>query len=147
MIDEHCEAIVADLSRYHGRRLVDLRTGALTFLELGALLAKLPPESALHTEQRDRLTDEELADAADSGDVPYGSWSRGDMLLAAVFDALMQLIHVQIRRAGADVEPPEPLRRPGVVARKRPLNPQAIAYLQRIRDLHAQQQAEEVNGT
>ena len=138
--------MIADLARYYGRRLSDLRTGALTFLELDALLAKLPAESALRTEQRDQLTDAELAAAAEAENVPHGPWSRGDMLLAAVFDAVLQLIHVQIRRAGVDADPPEPLRRPGVTGVRRQANPQAIAYLQRIRDLHAQQQAQQDAG-
>jgi hypothetical protein len=61
------------------------------------------------------------------------------MLLAAVFDALGVLTHVQLAKGGVKADPPSPLRRPGVVTRSSKPSPQQLAYLQRIRDLHAKQ--------
>lgn len=99
----------------------------------------LPPESAFKTALRNQYTDEQLAAAADQS-TGHGPWSRAEMLLAAVFDALQVLTHVQVSRAGVSSDPPTPLSRPGVVdAAKKPVSPQALAYLQRIRDQHAEQ--------
>jgi hypothetical protein len=62
------------------------------------------------------------------------------MLMAALFDAVQMLTHVQVTRAGVKSDPPVPLPRPGVVSPgKEPVSPQALAYLQRIRDQHALQ--------
>jgi hypothetical protein len=123
-------------------RLRDLFTGDLTYLELSDYLDHLPPESAFQTELRDTLTDEELAALADKSD-KHGVWSKESMLLAAVFDSINFLTHVQITKAGVDQDPPEPLSRPGVVSKqKQAISPQAQAYLLRIRELHAQQQTE-----
>jgi hypothetical protein len=96
-------------------------------------------ESAFHTEIRDLMSDEELAAAAEKSDT-HGAWSKQDMLLAAVFDSINVLTHVQVMKAGAKSDPPEPLSRPGVVSKqKQAVSPQAQAYLLRIRQLHAEQ--------
>lgn len=117
----------------------------MTFLELQDLLAHLPPESALRTAQRNTYSDEQLVDFAkrepSSG---HGPWSNSDMLLAALFDAIQMLIHVQVARAGVKQDPPTPLRRPGVGGgAPREMSPQAVAYLERIRQLHEAAVAEE----
>lgn len=102
-------------------------------------LDHLPPESAFQTELRDTLTDDELAALADKSD-KHGVWSKTDMLLAAVFDSVNVLTHVQITKAGVKQDPPDPLSRPGVASKqKQAVSPQAQAYLRRIRELHAQQ--------
>lgn len=68
----------------------------------------------------------------------HGPWSREALLLAAIFDALQMLAHIQVARAGVQQDPPTPLRRPGVVDRRAKLGPQAVAYLDRIRQRHAE---------
>lgn len=73
---------------------------------------------------------------------PHGPWSRTDMLLAAVLDAVGVLTHVQVSRAGVQSDPPAPLPRPGVVSQVKQTNPQALAFLQAIRDRHEQEQRE-----
>lgn len=129
-------------------RLVDLFTGKLTYLELGALILHLPPESAYRTELRDRYTDEQLAEMAEQAtDIRHGPWSRMEMIAAAEVDALQQLTHVQVLRAGVKQDPPAPLRRPGVVSTKREVSPQAVAYLDRIRQRHAEQAEEARRGS
>lgn len=110
------------------------------------LLRQLPEESALRTEIRDALTDAELARLADrSDDAPHGPWSREGLLLAAVFDAVQQLNHTLLCVNASDasqIPAPTPLRRPGVTGPKRaPANPDAIAFLSRIRDRHEAERA------
>lgn len=115
----------------------------MSFFELGAILDNLPPESALVTAQRGEFTDEQLAEIAKRDPTTHGPWAHVDMLLAAIFDALQLLIHVQIRRAGVQgQQPPAPMRRPGVIDKSaEDMSPQAMAYLNRIRELHAETQA------
>lgn len=110
----------------------------MTYLELRILLDKLPIDSAYQAEVRDAIPDDVLARAMEDGaDGPHGRWSRDQMLLASLFDAISMLIHVQISRAGVKSKPPEPLRRPGVVGKSRSKpNPQAVAYLQKLRDTY-----------
>jgi hypothetical protein len=102
------------------------------------LLRQLPPESAFRTAKVNELSDEELYEIAQRPPEGHTGWSHTDMVLAAVFDAIQLLIHVQLRRRGADAgTPPSPLRRPGVPpAPDATTNPQAIAYLERIRAIH-----------
>lgn len=146
LVDKHCEAITADLARFYpGVRIGDLFTGRLTYLELGALLNHLPPESAYRTARRDAYTDEQLVAMTDPSG-KHGPWSHTDLLLAAVFDAVQALAHIQVARGGVKQDPPEPLRRPGVVTRRREVNPQAVAYLDRIRQRHAEQVKEAGGG-
>lgn len=134
--------MTSDLSHYHNRRLTELGTGRLTWAEVAAYVKHLPAESAYKTQQLARYTDEELAAMPDDG--PHGPWSRTELLLAAVFDAIGALIHVQLARAGQSTDPPPPLRRPGVLgAKRREVNPQTKAYFDAIRRKHAQQRAEE----
>jgi hypothetical protein len=106
----------------------------LTFAELQAFIDHLPPESATQTVLRDQYTDKQLADMS-VGLTAHGAWSKQHMLLAAIYDAIQFLTHVQIVKTGTKSEAPEPMPRPGVVSRlARNNNPQAQAYLQAIRD-------------
>jgi hypothetical protein len=142
LVDEHCEAITADLARYYQRRVTDLFTGGMTYFELAALLAHLPMESAYRTAVRDSFTDEELAEMSEQAtDRAHGPWTREALLLAASFDALRQLSHIQVARAGVQQDPPQPLPRPGVVDKRPKLGPQTVAYLDAIRRRHAEDQA------
>lgn len=110
---------------------------------MGALIAHLPQESAYLTAQRDRYSDEELAAMPEPK--THGPWSRSEHLLAVAIDALQTLAHIQISRGGVKQDPPAPVRRPGVVVKRREVNPQQIAYLERIRARHAEQREAE-NG-
>jgi hypothetical protein len=95
----------------------------------------------LQTELIAALSDTEIADRA-KVDGPHGPWSHEAGLLAAVLDAVNMLTHALLAVNGGKGDPPTPLRRPGVVdAKSRSMNPQEIAYLERIRDIHAQTQA------
>ena len=64
----------------------------------------------------------------------HGPWSRLEALAAVQIDALQTLAHIQLARAGQQQDPPEPVRRPGVVVKRREVSPQAVAYLERIRE-------------
>lgn len=121
--------------------LTDLFTGRLTWLELGVLVEQLPPHSAFLTKIRDQYTDEELAEASAENE-RHGVWSHSDMLLAAVVDCVQQLAHIQLARGGVQQDPPPPVKRPGVVS-KRKASPQTVAYLDSIRKRHAEAKARE----
>ncbi len=133
-----------DLRAYcGGTSLTWLYTGQLSWLELDALLNHLPSESALQTKIRDSLTDEQLAEIAErADDSKHGPWSRDAYLLAALVDAINSLTYVTLKANGSEhAEPPAPLPRPGVVDKKRAaVSPQTKAYLERIREVHRQQQ-------
>lgn len=108
----------------------------MTFPELQAFIADLPPESATQTVLRDQYTDKQLADMS-VHDKRHGRWSKDGMLSAAIYDAIQYLTHILLVTNGAKTDPPEPMPRPGVVSRlARSNNPQAQAYLQAIRDRH-----------
>lgn len=135
-MDEHCDAIESDLSRYHGKSLRGLFTGELTWRELGSYLAHLPMESALRTEQRDAMTDDELA----NDDAGFGPWSKTQYLLAELKDAVDQLTFTTIRMNAKhpdQIKPPDPRRRPGVTGKRVPkVDPRNYAVIEEIRRLH-----------
>jgi hypothetical protein len=96
------------------------------------LLVHLPSESSYST----RMIALHPPEIDDDPNAPFGPWSHEDLLLAAIFDSIQQLIHVQIARAGVSGEqPPEPMRRPGIGAKTK-VNPAQAAYLQRLREHH-----------
>lgn len=131
-VERHCEVIEADLPRFYpGVRLRHLFTGEMTWRELGVYLARLPMESGLQTELREAVG-ESISTQIDP-DAPHGSWSKVELLLAAMSDQLASLIYVQIARGGGKPEQPVPLRRPGVVLKKK-ADPAAVAYLNDIRE-------------
>lgn len=114
-----------------------LHTGELTYLEAGWLITQLPMESAYKTALRDRYTDEELLELAETAeDIRHGSWSRGELLQAMIVDSIAVLTNVQLQKAGVKTNPVVPLNRPGVVDRRRRNSPQAAAFLDRIREQH-----------
>jgi hypothetical protein len=136
-VNEHCEAVRSDLRRYYQVRLGDLFTGGLTWAEVSDYLRFLPMESATQTALRDSMTDAEAAKAATVEPVGHGPWSKQELLLATVIDAIGALTHVQIARAGVkDQKPLVPIMRPGVERPTRGPSPAALAYLQGIRDQH-----------
>lgn len=103
----------------------------VSLLEVANLLAHLPSESAYVTRQI-ALNPPEFNDDPDA---PLGPWSHADLINAAIYDSLQQLIHVQITRGGVSVEPSPPMRRPGIGGETK-VNPAQRAYLQRLRQHH-----------
>ena len=97
----------------------------------------LPTDSATKTAIRDSLTDDELANLASKDPVGHGRWSRGDLRIAAVEDAVERQTHVMVWLAGdrkGKPQTPPPVRRPGVGARKKPtLSAEGRAYLEYLR--------------
>jgi hypothetical protein len=133
----------ADLRRYYsGQDLRDLfrpgggRSG-LTWRGLRSLVEALPAESATKTALRAAVGDTRLADMAAGDSTPHGPWSHEAHRLASVEDVLRQLLWrvVQVTSAaGTKVPFPEPVPRPGVVAkRRRRLDTNGMAYLQYLR--------------
>jgi hypothetical protein len=106
-----------------------LFTGDLSWRELGVFLKHMPMESATQTAIRDSFTEDELDALADTRGDEHGSWSKTDLLLASISDAIAHLTYVQVSRAGVKAEPPEPMRRPGVRSNKVRQDPAAMAYL------------------
>lgn len=101
LLNEHGEAIEADLQRYYGTDLRDLfRPGSgLTWRRLRALVVNLPPDSAL----------------ARTMVGPDSVWTLETQLLAAVHDRLSEA-NWQRGNAGSKTPSrrPQPISRPGV---------------------------------
>ncbi len=102
------------------------------------LIDWLPTDSATKTAIRDSLTDDEIAELAGRDPVGHGRWSRGDLRIAAVEDAVERQTSVMVWLAGdrsGKPRQPEPVRRPGIAAKKRPvLSDEGRAYLQYLRE-------------
>lgn len=101
LVDEHAEALEADLLRHYGVDLLDWHRGTLSSRRLRVLTEHLPADSsfarAVHGEQAD--------------------WTVTDHLLAAVVDhlAVANWMFATVNR-DEDTDPapyPEPLPRPG----------------------------------
>ncbi|KOT94553.1 hypothetical protein ADK70_12370 [Streptomyces rimosus subsp. pseudoverticillatus] len=94
----------------------------MTWRRLRVIIQHLPPESHTMTALRNALPAEELERQADEGEPEKGRWSQAEQLLAMVADRVARLEYVV---ACANTEkskwpdPPEPLRRPGVMPRKK----------------------------
>lgn len=120
---EHGEALAGDLAFYYRIDLRDLYEpdggpSRLTWYWLKVLHGRLPPESATQTALRDAMGEQALADLpAPDG---MGPWSRSDMLAAQIVDCLTALAWMYASAHSKQTPPkPEPLRRPGVITRKR----------------------------
>jgi hypothetical protein len=111
----------------------------LTWRRLGNLIDWLPTDSATKTAIRDGLTEDEIADLADRDPVGYGRWSHEALRIAAVEDAVERQTALTAWLAGdRESKPrmPEPVRRPGVAARRKrvKLSSADREYLQYLRD-------------
>jgi hypothetical protein len=96
----------------------------MSWRRFAVLLDHLPPESAYRTE---------VLNTVDFDDLPapdpdhHGPWAHSELLLAAIFDRLGQLVWMQ---SDGKRPPPPPYPRPGIRSREvRPINPAAEAYL------------------
>ncbi len=101
-MEEHAEALEADLLRHYGVDLLGWYRGELSSRRLAVLVRHLPRDSAF------RLAHEGEA----------AGWSLGDQLLAAVVDhlAVANWMFASVNRDEdeAPPEPPQPVPRPGV---------------------------------
>ncbi|MGW7688812.1 hypothetical protein ACWGMA_07950 [Streptomyces asiaticus] len=94
----------------------------MSWRRLRVLIQHLPPESATMTALRNAMSEEELAEQAESGEPERGRWSQTEQLLALVADRLARVEYVLIC-ANSDSkakrpQPPEPIARPGAKPRK-----------------------------
>ncbi|MEV7197194.1 hypothetical protein AB0N81_36110 [Streptomyces sp. NPDC093510] len=100
-VDEHAEALEADLLRFYGLDLLDWHRGRLSSRRLATLIRHLPGDGAVARE-----TEGEAAE-----------WSVGDYLLAHAVDQLAQanwMFATVNQDEDADaLDPPTPLARPG----------------------------------
>lgn len=110
----------------------------LTWRRLSNLIDWLPTDSATKTAIRDSFTDDEIAELAGKDPVGYGRWTRGDLRVAAVEDAVERQTALMVWLASdrkSRPRMPEPVRRPGIAAKRRPaLSAEGRAYLQHLRD-------------
>lgn len=141
LIETHCGAIEADFARYYGLELADLwrDNGTLTHRRVGVLVRYLPSESATQTEVRDSLTEDELD--AIAAPESHGAWSHGELLLAAISDALNVLVWQNGRLHGkSKAKAPEPIRRPGVRSTRREpqISEAGVSYLSELRERRRQ---------
>ncbi|MFI5808097.1 hypothetical protein [Streptomyces sp. NPDC051561] len=100
-VDEHAEALEADLIRHYGLDLLDWHRGALSSRRLAVLVKHLPRDSAVARELH--------GEAAE--------WEVADHLLASVVDQLAEanwmFATVNQDEDAERLEFPEPVRRPG----------------------------------
>ncbi len=83
------------------------------------------------------MTDDEIADLAAKDPVGYGRWTRSDLRLAALEDAVHQQTAMMIWLASdrkSKPRMPEPVRRPGIRIKRAVLTDEGRAYLQHLRD-------------
>ncbi|GGR88241.1 hypothetical protein GCM10010252_28840 [Streptomyces aureoverticillatus] len=101
-MEEHAEALEADLLRYYGVDLLDWHRGELSSRRLAVLIRHLPQDSAFRIAQE--------GEAA--------RWSLTDHLLAATVDhlAIANWMFASVNRDEDEPapEPPQPVPRPGV---------------------------------
>jgi len=118
---QYAEEIEADLQRYYGLDFIDLfRPGTmLTWRKLLILLHHLPPESALTTAMRNDTPEKILSRAEATADSAKSRWSGMETLLATLIDEVRTNTWVYVQaHSDQRVERPEPIRRPGLPARR-----------------------------
>jgi hypothetical protein len=102
----------------------------MSWRRLRVVLDHLPSESAYLTATRN-ATDLSLLPEPDPDS--HGPWAHADLLLAAIFDRLGQLVYMQ---SDGKQPPPPPYPRPGVQAKSNvtPISPAARAYLRYLEE-------------
>ncbi len=126
ILTNHTRTLEGDL-RLRGIDLRDLfRPGGgaarLTWRHLLAVWEALPGECLTKTALRDELGDEKLAELGRQERTGHGAWTHGELLIAALIDAVRHLTwrFEQVNfKDGRKIPPPEPLPRPGVLPRRR----------------------------
>ncbi len=108
----------------------------LTWRLLHDLIAGLPGESLTKTAMRDALTDEELAELAAQPRDGHGPWSRTDLRIASLEDAVREntwwMLRFHLAR-DAPLPPPEPVHRPGIARKRHGPSDADRAYLAHLR--------------
>ncbi|MFH8751128.1 DUF5361 domain-containing protein [Streptomyces rimosus] len=103
--------------------MLDVHRGRMTWRRLRVIIQHLPPESHTMTALRNATPADELERQAGEGEPEKGRWSQAEQLLAAVYDRLGRieyaLIAANTEKKRDRPNPPEPLRRPGAVPRKK----------------------------
>lgn len=101
LVEEHAEAIEADLLRHYGTDLLDWYRGRLSSRRLAVLVKHLPRDSALGRELHDEAA----------------GWSVTDYLLAHMVDQLQEanwmFATVNGDEDSESLDYPEPVHRPG----------------------------------
>lgn len=107
----------------------------LTWRRLMVLVNHLPSESATTTLARDSMTPAEIAELNKRPQrAGHGAWSSSDLLMARMSDQLDWVIYAIYAAQGGKPKEPKPLPRPGVMRPEdKPMDPKALAYLQRLR--------------
>lgn len=130
VLAEHHDRLESDLVVHcRGQDLRDLwkphhGPSRLTWRRLAVLYDGLPPESLTKTAQVDAIDPAELASMAKKDRDGFGPFSRTDMLIADLIDAvnlntyILRLANTDPKKAKS-VKPPDPVYRPGVQPRKR----------------------------
>ncbi len=114
----------------------------LTWRRLGTIVDGLPGHSALKAALRDSIGDERLAELSKAGPKEHGQWSHEARRLAAIEDSLNRILWRVMQATSKDpakIPFPEPVARPGVIAKqRRKLTSQGHAYLQYLREHRGQ---------
>lgn len=134
LIDEHSDAIVSDLSIYHGIKPWEIIDGPYPPRLLLAYITNLPEDSATMASLR--------------GGPEHRGWDMKTHLLASIFDAVQNNTYVLVSaNSKRKPKPPQPIPRPKVKERKK--NPKAnkFAAMARLARRRAVRQAETVKGT
>ncbi len=130
ILGRHADELESDLRAYCAGQ--DLRhlwqphhgPSRLTWRLLSVLYDGLPPESATKAAQLDALDPAELAAMAKQDRDGFGPFSRTDMLIASLIDAVnrntyvLQVVNSDPKKT-KQIKPPEPVYRPGVPPRNR----------------------------
>ena len=109
------EAVEWDMARYWpGRSLLELYRGQMSWRELRVFLRYLPADAATARAIRGSSAEED-------------TWTLERQLLAAAVDAIRENTFATVRLGGdpkktSRMQPPEPIERPGVAARKKNSN-------------------------
>lgn len=105
------------------------------------LIQHLPPESHTMTALRNAMSEDQLAEQAESGDPERARWSQTEQLLALVADRLARVEYVLVCANSSSKakrpKAPEPIPRPGAKSRK----PKS-----KLNDSGAQQLFQLING-
>lgn len=108
----------------------------MSWRRFGVILAHLPQESWFHTEVRNESDPSERVEPEPG---VYGPWSQADHLAARTGDLLNHWLWMNADPDKRPAVPPAPHPRPGVeVDNVRPINDEAMAFLQYVRDHHGE---------
>jgi hypothetical protein len=113
----------------------DVFTGAMSFRRLAVLLERLPVESEYKTELRE-TTDLTALPPPEPGS--YGSWSQLELLVARLGDRMDHWLWMNADPKSRPASPPSPWPRPGVDDNVRAISPEALAYLEYVREHHGE---------